>query len=537
MKTMPTKRSSPALVGDAKPSAAAIAEKVRGLRQVEMQFLGMAKQKQRNATLIACAIGSIIHHQRREYGQARVEQIARQCGFSRQTAYDYLHLYRGALTVESIVKFPNLNREYWQALGSSIKYHQDMIGRILRRFFLTHPLWRPSDNPDEKKPDAENILQVGKVANATRTILREMKIAYAFEQVTNEGDDTQHFKCAFKDGDEEKINDGLVIIAELFKDVAQMTGWPKQLNLELTHLGDGSKAIANGVDVKATDNAKTVLFRRHRQQRIDWITKNVSPLEQKGVSQKVFLGRCEDVLQDKEKFPLRSVDVVICDPPYSGDVYAAWREHTGVDHDSESTVKQQVQLVGKVFELLVRRKIIKEQFIMFCFCPMDFVHEFLPPILDAFKRTSFIHQVLVWDKTTAPKVGGDRTFGRQAEAILYINIGNKPLAADKAYLHSSVLSCPSDKLGPGSFWKPVELIKNLIQLATYKTNSGAQVVLDMFAGAGSTGVAAIECGRDFRLIESHQGQFDLAMANVLDATRKVSAKTQLVALTRQTNQG
>ena len=61
------------------------------------------------------------------------------------------------------------------------------------------------------------------------------------------------------------------------------------------------------------------------------------------------------------------------------------------------------------------------------------------------------------------------------------------------------------------------MIKDLISVSTYSKNAHEQVVLDIFAGAGSTGVAAIELGRDFRLIECHKSQYKLAKANVLDA--------------------
>ena len=165
----------------------------------------------------------------------------------------------------------------------------------------------------------------------------------------------------------------------------------------------------------------------------------------------------------------------------------------------------------------------------FSFWPIDLVHDLLPPLLKVFEGTNLINQVLVWDKKLAPKVGGGRIFARRAEAIIYINVGDKPLASwrDKRktrYLHGSIFEYAPDKMGKNSYWKPVALIKHLIELSTYPEKADRQVVLDMFAGAGSTGVAAVELGRDFRLIESHRGQYDLALANVLEALEMAQSR-------------
>lgn len=63
--------------------------------------------------------------------------------------------------------------------------------------------------------------------------------------------------------------------------------------------------------------------------------------------------------------------------------------------------------------------------------------------------------------------------------------------------------------------KPVELLKWIVK--TY-TNEG-ETVLDNCMGAGSCGVAAVECGRDFIGIEMDAHYFEVAEAQIREAKR------------------
>ena len=243
---------------------------------------------------------------------------------------------------------------------------------------------------------------------------------------------------------------------------------------------------------------------------------------------KVVHGRSDLLLKDNAILAPRSVDVVLTDPPYSQAVYKfnyePWHK---VDHDSPATPEDAAQLVGRVAKLLVDNAIFKEQFIWFSFFPTDLAHVFVPHILDAFsdKGLDVIHQVLSWDKGIGIKGGGHRHFRRDVESILYLNIGNRPLSTKIAGARcdpSTLLTFPTRQKGAKQrgFWKPLALLEHLIRLATYDTGrkeDAAQIILDPFGGSGSTAVAAINCQRDYRLIESHAGQFALASRNVADA--------------------
>lgn len=68
--------------------------------------------------------------------------------------------------------------------------------------------------------------------------------------------------------------------------------------------------------------------------------------------------------------------------------------------------------------------------------------------------------------------------------------------------------------------KPIKLLEYLIK--TY-TNEGA-IVLDNCMGSGSTGVAAMECGRKFIGIEIDEEVFSVAENRIQDVFRNISAK-------------
>ena len=69
--------------------------------------------------------------------------------------------------------------------------------------------------------------------------------------------------------------------------------------------------------------------------------------------------------------------------------------------------------------------------------------------------------------------------------------------------------------------KTVALLKHLIQLFSRP----GEMVLDSCMGSGSTGVAAIQTGRNFIGIEKHQRFFDVAV-NRLGALGHISVRSE-----------
>lgn len=507
---------------------------IKTLRGEELELIGRSKATTLEATVRAYHIGRLISIQvDRGYGKGGMAGFAKRCGFSLQTAYNYLYLWRGAVAETTIREYPELSRSYFQVLGETIDLTKDFLGAHIRHSLITIPIMKKAEkdaNTDDLVPDVERLKEIGRLLKQCRNrIKNDLRIGYflnTFE--TGEDDVSPYMGFTVRDGDEERFNEASVLIAQLFRDISGISGLKGRMALNLEGLGLDTKEVLGKDEVTEHDNARTIQRKYARRRLIQESASQSTPATRQVAHENVIHGRAEEVLQDRQRFPERLVDVVIADPPYSKQYYkTAWREHLLIEHDAEKTVEQAAALVGKVAGILVQRRIIKRRFTWFSFCPMDFVHVFLPPILDAFRGLPIVHQVLVWDKKRTPKTGGHQFFSRQAEAILYVSV-NRPLGTrgeedEETQLHSSLLrERATDQDGDNFFWKPKSLLKRLISLSTYDLSTDAasqQVILDPFAGSGSTGVAAIECNRDFRLIESHKTQHQTAQAEILKALK------------------
>lgn len=505
---------------------AAVAQ-VKALRAEESEFLSMAQSNEIEAMVRAYRIGRIIDTEvDTRYGKSGVNKFAAEVGISPQTAYNYIYLARGAYQEDIIRQNPEVNRKYYQLVGRRINAFEDFLGLSLSAELVLNPLWKDAQSA-EKVPDAETVEEIAKLLDSTRKHIRtDLKVGYILSEEfdVEVADGKLHYRLPTRNGNEAAEQKAMVEIGLMRERVSKLMGHPP-FSLDMTAYDVSIKTVVAMAGAESGRTAKGIIREARRHRKIRDGLEQQTPDIGKTVDDRVLQGRSEVVLRDRTRFPERMVDVVITDPPYSQEYYSAYRPEGLVDHDAERTTGKQAHLVGRVADLLVSRKIIKEQFMWFSFCPIDYVHVFLPPILKAFRRLPHKHQVLVWDKQRVPKVGGDCLFGRQAEAILYISV-NRPLGTvgqngQTTPLHSSLFSCRAeDQDGNNFFWKPITLLKRLISLSTYDLQTEEakrQVILDPFAGAGSTGAAAIECNRDFRLIESHAQQYATAKASVIEA--------------------
>lgn len=97
--------------------------------------------------------------------------------------------------------------------------------------------------------------------------------------------------------------------------------------------------------------------------------------------------------------------------------------------------------------------------------------------------------------------------GRQWEAICFYNRpGHKFISRIP-----DVINCPRTGNDLHPTQKPVELIRKIIS-----ANEGS-VIFDPFMGSGTTGVAAIQCGRKFIGIEQNTEYFEIAKKRIMEA--------------------
>lgn len=221
-----------------------------------------------------------------------------------------------------------------------------------------------------------------------------------------------------------------------------------------------------------------------------------------------------DCLQILQNLPDASVDAIITDPPYSSG--GAFRS----DRMGKTTEKYTLGGTKVKRPAFSGDNRDQRSFAFWCTLWLQECYRVakegapicvftdwrqLPITTDVFQAAGFVWRgVPVWDKTPACRPIKGR-FAHQSEFIVFGSKGPMPVERGVGCLAGvfPIVVKQADKFHITG--KPVELMKRLIEV----TKPG-DIVLDPFAGSGSTGVAAIQTGRRFIGIEMEQSYFDIA---------------------------
>lgn len=225
---------------------------------------------------------------------------------------------------------------------------------------------------------------------------------------------------------------------------------------------------------------------------------------------------CGDVMR---ALPDRCVDHIITDPPYSEEFHAKGRSggRDGYDRVKEYgfdglAAGDYPRLAAEFHRLALRWTL--------AFSDPDSAHLWRAAMVAAgmrYKRQG------AWIKLgCTPQFSGDGpASGHEAISIAYADVPGRSRwngGGDRA-----VWTCPiASKDREHTTQKPIALMLELVELFT----DPEETILDPFAGSGTTGVAAIRCGRRFVGIERDETYFKLAC----DRLRAEEQETTLVAL-------
>lgn len=119
-----------------------------------------------------------------------------------------------------------------------------------------------------------------------------------------------------------------------------------------------------------------------------------------------------------------------------------------------------------------------------------------------------LHNWLVWDKITATP---NRWYMKNLEFCGFFSKGNAFHINDCSA--KQLIRCPQVDVSDHPTEKPVALMRHYIE----NSSQLGQIVLDPFAGSGSTGVAAIQAGRNFIGIEKDEKFFNMAVQRITAA--------------------
>jgi len=206
---------------------------------------------------------------------------------------------------------------------------------------------------------------------------------------------------------------------------------------------------------------------------------------------KVILGDCLEVMKD---IPDGSVDMVLIDPPYKQENHGGGK----TDFAQRKLVKDlHIDFISNSFDIdktfneIIRiSKIVN--FVTFC------SNKQVSKIMSWWETRGFSTTLLIWEKTN-PVPFGNGKYISSIEFMVYVrgkgctynNIGYENQL--KTFRYAS----PSSKKRFHPTEKPNELLERLLKIHTNEND----IVLDCFAGSGTTGVACKNLNRNYILIE------------------------------------
>lgn len=235
-------------------------------------------------------------------------------------------------------------------------------------------------------------------------------------------------------------------------------------------------------------------------------------------------GDCLAMLKEVEP---GSVDLILCDPPYSsGGTHAGDRKasttakYTDNDFNGASRLPafSGDNMDQRSFTAFMRwvcselRQKTREGGILEMF--VDWRN--LPAMTDAVQMAGWVWRgVVVWDKGISRNQPG--RFRNDCEFVVWCSNGDLPIdwkaaKGTKAMPGIYHINGVNTKQKHHQTEKPVELLKALIQICP----RGGTVV-DCFMGSGSTGVACVQEGRGFIGIELGDQYFDTATKRIQEA--------------------
>jgi site-specific DNA-methyltransferase (adenine-specific) len=196
------------------------------------------------------------------------------------------------------------------------------------------------------------------------------------------------------------------------------------------------------------------------------------------------------------------VKCIITDPPYGMNYISnrrtASEKDKGISNDENLDLA--IETVNKVFSKLYNK--MEENSALFCFIGWKQEKYFIELIEDIGFE---VKNVLIWNKNNHGTGDLIYSFAPKHERIIYATKGKVKLN----YRHPDVLE-GSDIRTNHPTSKPIDLIKKLIESTTLQND----IVVDPFAGHGSTGIAAKELNRNYWLCELDYENYCMIKNNI-----------------------
>ncbi len=213
---------------------------------------------------------------------------------------------------------------------------------------------------------------------------------------------------------------------------------------------------------------------------------------------------CGDSAIEMEKFGDESVDLVCTDSPFGIGLKMKDNTHGGktYDDDTQKVFNTIDRVAGECFRVLRR-----DRHMYWFHDPRHY--SMLREIMER-KGFSVLETPLIWYKTGGAGPGGsDLQWSRNYECILFCYKGHRALNKKG---ESDVIMLP--RLAPQKKQHPTEKPTQLLRYLIEQSTVPGELVIDPFAGSGSTLIAAFECKRQGWGCEIDREYFDKIVVKV-----------------------
>jgi len=194
-----------------------------------------------------------------------------------------------------------------------------------------------------------------------------------------------------------------------------------------------------------------------------------------------------DCLEQLNVLAKDSVDLVVTDPPYGIDFQSAYRSKTERFDKIENDDKIDTSFIPKI------KRVTKPNSGLYVFTRWDVYPEWL----EAIKASGFeVKNCIVWDRKIHGMGDLKESYAPQHDFIIYATKGTVELNGKRP---TDIIS--KQRVNPGDLEHPTEKPVSLIAELIKNSSDKGDLVLDPFAGSGSTLVAAEKFGRKYIGIE------------------------------------
>jgi len=208
-----------------------------------------------------------------------------------------------------------------------------------------------------------------------------------------------------------------------------------------------------------------------------------------------------DCLELMKKTPDGSAGLVVTDPPYGMD----FQSNRRVIKDKFAKIKNDQSLDWLDGFFSECNRAMSHNTAIYCFCSWHNIDSFKV----AFEKHFKLKNLCVWVKNNHGSGDLKGAYAPKHEFILYGHKGRSLFRETRVPDVFNFPKVPSSKLV-----HPTEKNIEMLELFIRNSSDPADVVLDPFMGSGTTGVAAVNTGRDFTGIELDSEYFNIAKSRI-----------------------